>query len=320
MLNCFVKTHDIVVDMNAGFMDTRRSSQKFKDKVMASNTKFSVHGTEMAGIINLPNTHQMEEPTEDTLNGFINPSGSNSSNTGRDVVMALPCNQSFLSRGKKASDRQVEGTKRNSKGKRKEICAIVPVRQESVPFEKNELLWKEAEALEAFTLTPHKPHFRPLESCREVEREGKAVGLMVIYDNITKKTLNLRCETAREDIEDYLSHLKELEPYGFDVSKQRNALNRFLFLKEQLEDIDNLSKENKRQITEFDRELCILKEKRIQMQDEIQKLMEEARLADLGVKKSEHDIASDQLAIRNHNEELTRIRMELRELLASPLF
>lgn len=199
-------------------------------------------------------------------------------------------------------------------------CAIVPVRQENVPFEKNKLLWKEAEALEAFTLTPHKPHFRPLESCREIEREGKAVGLMVIYDNITKKTLNLRCETAREDIEEYLSHLKELEPYGFDVLKQRNALNRFLYLKEQLEDIDNLSKENKRQLTEFDRELCILKEKRIQMQDEIQKLMEEARLADVGVKKSEDDIASDQLAIRNYNDELTRIRMELRELLASPLY
>lgn len=69
---------------------------------MASKTNFSVHDSEMVGMISQPNTHQMEVPAEDTLNDFTGQSCGDDTTTGRVVVVALPCDQTSFSRGKKA--------------------------------------------------------------------------------------------------------------------------------------------------------------------------------------------------------------------------
>lgn len=69
---------------------------------MSSNTNFSVHDTEMAGMINQPNTRQMEVHAEDTLNDFTARTCRDGTTTGRVVVVALPCDESSFSRGKKA--------------------------------------------------------------------------------------------------------------------------------------------------------------------------------------------------------------------------
>lgn len=83
---------------------------------------------------------------------------------------------------------------------------------------------------------------------------------MVLFDKITNKTLNLRFDAPREDIENDLSLLKKLEIHGFDVMKLRALLSRMLLLKDQQEDIENSSKESNRRLTEFDFEKWKTKE------------------------------------------------------------
>lgn len=302
---------------------------KFQDKVMASNTNFSVHETEMVGMINQPNTHQMEVPAEDTLNDFTAPTCRDGT-TGRVVVFGLPCDRSYFSRGKKVSSQRVEGSRSTSKGKRTELFdknaildvegATVPVDHGNLAFEKNELLWRVMESLETFSIMPQKPHFRPLESCSEIQREGEALSLMVLFDKITKKALNFQFDAPREDLKNDLSLLKKLETHGFDVMKLRDLLTRILLLKDQQEDIKNSSIESKRRLTEYDLENRKAKENGIKREDEMMKLMEEARLADSTEKKIDVDIASDQLALRMLEDEITRINTEFEELVASPLY
>lgn len=96
-----------------------------------------------------------------------------------------------------------------------------------------------AESLEAFGIMPQKPHFQPLESCSEIQREGEALNLMVLFDKITMKTLNLQFDAPKEDIENDLSLLEKLETHGFDAMKLRDILTMILLLKDQQEDVEN---------------------------------------------------------------------------------
>ncbi|KAL8147881.1 DUF724 domain-containing protein 8-like [Apium graveolens] len=284
---------------------------------MASKTNLSIHDTEMADMMNQPNAHQMEVSAEDTLNDFTGKTCRYGTTTGRAVVVALPCDQTSFSRGKKARGQLVEGSRSTSKGKRKELCATVPVDHGNLPFQKSENLWGVVESLGTFSIMPQKPHFGPLGSYKEIEREGEALRLMVLFDKITKKALNLRLDAPRDDIKYELSILDKLETHGFDVMKLRDILTRGLLLKDRQEDIENLVKESIRRLTEFDLEKCKDKENGIKRDIEMRKLMEEARLADFRDKEINVKVASDQLASRMIEDELTRIKTQFEELVAS---
>ncbi|KAK1398738.1 hypothetical protein POM88_008601 [Heracleum sosnowskyi] len=51
--------------------------------------------------------------------------------------------------------------------------ATVPVDHGNISFDKNKLLWRVAESLEAFSIMPQKPHFQPLESFSEIHVKEK---------------------------------------------------------------------------------------------------------------------------------------------------
>lgn len=191
--------------------------------------------------------------------------------------------------------------------------------QEYLPFEKNKLLWEAVESLEAFSAMPQKPHFRPLESCREIQREGKALSLMVHFNKIAKKTWNLQYDAPREDIANDLALLRKLETHGFDVMKLTDPLTGILFLKDPLEDTENLLKENVRRLTEFDHQKSKAKAICIKVQNEITRVMNEYRVVSLSEKKVDDDIASEQLELRKVDYELTRLNWEIEELVATPL-
>ncbi|KAK1398736.1 hypothetical protein POM88_008599 [Heracleum sosnowskyi] len=180
---------------------------------MASNTNFSFHETEVAGMINQSNTHQMEAPAEDTSNDLTPPMCRGGTTAGRVVVFGVPLDQSYFSRGKKASGQRVKGSRSTSKGKNyvllfQLIMGIYHLRRTNFSGEWLNL-WK---------------HLGPTRGCRELR------------------------------------------------------------------------------------------------DDELMKLTEEARLADFTDKEIDVDGASDQLALRMLEEELTRINMEFEELVASPLY
>ncbi|KAK1398728.1 hypothetical protein POM88_008591 [Heracleum sosnowskyi] len=182
------------------------------------------------------------------------------------------------------SGQLVQGSRSTSKGKRKELCATVPVDHGNLPFENNENLWGMVESLEAFD---YQENFKL---------------------------------APREDIKNDLSLLDKLETHGFDVMKLREILTRILLLKDQQEDVENSLKESKMRLTGFDLVKCKAKEDGIKREDEMMRLTEEARLAGFRDKEIDADIASDQWELRMIEDELTRVNMEFEELVASPLF
>lgn len=192
--------------------------------------------------------------------------------------------------------------------------ATVSVDNGNLPFQKNKILWGVVESMEAFSIMPQKPHFGPLGSYNEIQREGEALSLMVLFHKVTKNALNLRFDAPRDDIKNDLSILDKLETHGFDVMKLRGILTRTLLLKDQQEDIENLLKEGKMRLTEFDLAKCKEKENGITREDEITKLMEEARLADFRDKEININVASDLLASRMIEDQLTRIKTEFENL------
>ncbi|KAL8147876.1 uncharacterized protein LOC141708028 isoform X2 [Apium graveolens] len=197
--------------------------------------------------------------------------------------------------------------------------AIVPANTEKLLFEKNRDLWAVAESVEACRTMPQDPHFLPLKSCRHNSREGQALGYMVTFDNIARRTLNLRLDAKREAIEDDVSLLEELETHGFHVAPLKNCLNKTLLLKNEQDKFENLLEQTKRRRKEHDEEKCKNKEKRANIEERMKELQKDIELAAKMEKDREAKIADEHLVQRVHGEELHKIKIQLEELVASLL-
>ncbi|KAK3219508.1 hypothetical protein Dsin_013478 [Dipteronia sinensis] len=80
------------------------------------------------------------------------------------------------------------------------------------------------QSLEEFQLMPQKPHFRPLDECEVVYREGLALKHMMTFVNVVKKTSKLQVNASRSIIGSLLKCLPELESHGFNVTDVRRRL------------------------------------------------------------------------------------------------
>ncbi|ONI16825.1 hypothetical protein PRUPE_3G124100 [Prunus persica] len=66
------------------------------------------------------------------------------------------------------------------------------VGQPHLPFVRNFPLWENIESMDVFKRFPQKPHFHPLLKCKEVCREGSALGKMVNFAFMVEKTSKLQ--------------------------------------------------------------------------------------------------------------------------------
>lgn len=64
---------------------------------------------------------------------------------------------------------------------------------------------------------PQQSHFRPLAECDEVKREGLALGHMMTFANVVKKTSELQINAPGCNFDSLFNCLSELELHGFDV-------------------------------------------------------------------------------------------------------
>ncbi|XP_019251050.1 PREDICTED: DUF724 domain-containing protein 6-like isoform X2 [Nicotiana attenuata] len=117
---------------------------------------------------------------------------------------------------------------------------------QSLPFIKDSDVWSLFETMAIFQKFPQKPHFRPLELCKESKREGLAIGCMVTFSSIAEKTYRLHFDDPRSSIEEKLETLSDLEKHGFEVQPVRDHLTFLLAMKDKKEklearaaDIDN---------------------------------------------------------------------------------
>lgn len=110
---------------------------------------------------------------------------------------------------------------------------------QSLPFVKNTLLWSTVEAMDIFRRIPQKPHFNPLEHCKESSREGLAIGYMVTFVSIVERTSRLHYDDPRSTFEEILETLSDLETHGFDVLVVRDRLTELLLMKDKQEKVDS---------------------------------------------------------------------------------
>ncbi|KAK0596869.1 hypothetical protein LWI29_019783 [Acer saccharum] len=80
------------------------------------------------------------------------------------------------------------------------------------------------QSLEEFQLMPQKPHFRPLDECEVVFREGLALKHMMTFVNVVKETSKLQVNASGSIMDSLLKCLPELESHGFDVKDVQSRL------------------------------------------------------------------------------------------------
>ncbi|XAR58360.1 hypothetical protein NMG60_11013734 [Bertholletia excelsa] len=216
----------------------------------------------------------------------------------------------------KTSEKQMDLVMQAAVGDSKEGVVFDP--NEGLPFVKTFPLWETIESMEIFKAMPQKPHFHPLDSCKESSREGLAIGCMVTFSSVVKKTSELQFNDPRSQIEDNLETLVDLEGHGFDVKMVRDRLTRLLLMKDRQELHQDHSKELESRIMECHQEKTKIDEEI----DEIDKLIREldGKRAFAMSKKQTKDseIASLQLSATAIDKSMKRIRLDFEKLAAAP--
>ncbi|PIA37760.1 hypothetical protein AQUCO_03000352v1 [Aquilegia coerulea] len=133
-----------------------------------------------------------------------------------------------------------------------------PLGNQSLPFVKTSDLWEGFESMEVFQLMPQYPHFRPLEKENEEFREGIAIGNMVNFANLMKRTCKAQLDDPRSMLEMKLKALPAFEELGFTVQPIRSRLEKLLKLKDcysqcggRLKTVEELVNDERRQYDEI---------------------------------------------------------------------
>ncbi|CAL5433517.1 unnamed protein product [Camellia sinensis] len=193
---------------------------------------------------------------------------------------------------------------------------ILSVPNQNLPFVKTFPLWETIESMDVFQSMPQNPHFRPLESCKESAREGLAIGCMVTFSSVVKKTTELQFDGPRSSIEDCLETLLDLEGHGFDVKMLRDRLTGLLLIKDKQEFLQDQSKELESRIMAHSHEKSKIDEEIDEINKQIKELKEKRALAMSTMKIKDSEIVSLQSTMNDINEGIETIRLDFEELAA----
>lgn len=183
-----------------------------------------------------------------------------------------------------------------------------------MPFKKNTILWSTIESMEVYQKMPQKPHFHPLEECKESSREGSAIGFMVTFSSVVEKASRLQFDDPKVTINEILETLVELESHGFDIQLVRDRVTSLLSGKEKQENLQN-------EIEELDSEIGKHKLEKTKIDVEIDEINREIK--DLQGKLSrtvsrkeneDREIASLQSKVEGIKEGIKRIRCDFEGL------
>lgn len=219
--------------------------------------------------------------------------------------------------------RNVEESTEGGKGQKLAAAAgyeeseALPSEIQRLPFVKNIELWRAIESMEVIQRMPQKPHFRDLESCNEIYREGLAVACMVNFSSLVQSTAKLRLEDPRSKIEGKLKTLVELEGHGFDVKLVRDRLNELLLLKDRHEELQKQYKQEESEITERNLEKSENEEKNDEMMKKLRELEETQALIMAKVEKKDSEIASLESRVEGINNAIRNVGCEFVEVLAA---
>ncbi|KAL3517353.1 hypothetical protein ACH5RR_019942 [Cinchona calisaya] len=158
---------------------------------------------------------------------------------------------------------------------------------QNLPFVKNTSLWSTLESMEVFKKLPQKPHFRPLERCKESSREGLAIGCMVTYSSVVERTSRLQFDDPRSTIDDILETLAELESHGFDVQVVRGRITQLVTMKDKQDKLQEQAEQFQSEIDKHNVEKSQFNEEVDEMKKQMKYLQE--RLSQLASMKESKD-------------------------------
>lgn len=176
-----------------------------------------------------------------------------------------------------------------------------------LPFIKNTILWSTIESMEVFQKMPQKPHFRPLVHCKESSREGLAIGCMVTFSSVVERTSRLQFDDPRNQMDEILETLVELESHGFDVELVRYRVASLLAGKERQANLES-------QIEEIDREIGKHEVEKTKIDEEVDKIRRqikglEGKLSEAMSKKEKENVE-----IASLKSQLQGIREDMRSI------
>lgn len=183
-----------------------------------------------------------------------------------------------------------------------------------LPFIKNTILWSTLESMEVFRKMPQKPHFHPLEECKESSREGLAVGFMVTFSGVVERASRLQFDDSKVTMNDILETLVELESHGFDVQLVRDRVTSLLSGKEKKENLENEIEQLDSEIGKHKLEKSIIDVEVDEINREIKDLQEKLSRVVSRKEKEDREIASLQSKVDGIKEGIKRIRCDFEGL------
>ncbi|RVX01566.1 DUF724 domain-containing protein 7 [Vitis vinifera] len=155
---------------------------------------------------------------------------------------------------------------------------------QSLPFVKSSPIWNTLETLEVFQRMPQKPHFRPLENCKEERREGLAIGNMVTFSTLIEKS----------------------------------RINELVFIKDQQEQLKGRTKEVENQIMEHTHEKTKIDEEIYEIDKKMIELQEKRALAVSNKESKDSEIAALLSSADAMNESIQSARQDFERVATSP--
>ncbi|KAK0581088.1 hypothetical protein LWI29_009937 [Acer saccharum] len=138
------------------------------------------------------------------------------------------------------------------------LCDTREATIDNIPYENQSLRLLESsssirssiQSMEVFRLMPQKPHFRPLNECNEIIREGLAIAQWFIFAKVVEQTSELQVDASRSLFDSIVECLSELESHGFDVKAVRSRLLELQTMKESQEQLQTKLENFKCEIVE----------------------------------------------------------------------
>ncbi|KAK9281144.1 hypothetical protein L1049_004038 [Liquidambar formosana] len=220
--------------------------------------------------------------------------------------------------------RSVEARKRQD-GSAMQPCAILATADnvqkeiQALPFVKTSPIWKTIESLEVFKMTPQKPHFHPLDKCKEAYREGLAIGSMVTFASLVEKISKFQFDDPRSIIDSSLETLLNLEMHGFDVNVVRGRLNELLSIKDRQGKLCDQSKEAERQILEHNQEKTKIDDEINDIDKKIRDLQEKRAMAVSMKESKDSEIAALRSNVDVIKEGIQNAHFDFERIVAAPL-
>lgn len=115
---------------------------------------------------------------------------------------------------------------------------LIPCQHQSLQVcELNSSLLSIIQSVEVFQMMPQNPHFRPLDDCNEMLREGLIIGQWVTFSKVAEKITKLDMDSFNyTTFNNILECLLHLESSGFDVEAMQTRVLELHAMKDEQEE------------------------------------------------------------------------------------